>query len=401
MGLFDMIRGEFVDIIEWLDDTRTTLAWRFPRYDNEIKNGAELIVREGQQAVFVYRGQLADKYGPGHYTLTTENMPIMSTLQGWRHGFNSPFRSEVYFINTRPVTDLRWGTPQPVTIRDRDFGMVQIRANGTANVRVTDLEVFLRQMIGTNGEVDADALSEQLRGNVALGFSDMVLGTGLGAIDLQGRQVEVSDKLREFVGQRLSGFGIGIEGVTLTISLPEEIQQAMTRGVARGVEAGSFMNNVDLNRYQQMQAADAMLAAAQNPGGGGMGAAMQAGMGVVLGGQMAGAMQGSYAQPQQPAQTGFAQSQQPGYNQQPAPQQAPPPMPGQQQFHFDNGGQAAGPFPIDQLRQYVSSGQLTRDTNVWSEGMPGWQPAATVPALQPLFATPPPLPGTPPPLPPQ
>ncbi|GAB2529632.1 SPFH domain-containing protein [Nocardia heshunensis] len=387
MGLFDMIRGEFVDIIEWLDDTRSTLAWRFPRYDNEIKNGAELIVREGQQAVFVYRGQLADKYGPGHYTLTTENMPIMSTLQGWRHGFNSPFRSEVYFINTRAVTDMRWGTPQPITVRDPDFRMVQIRANGTANVRVTDIEVFLRQMIGTNAEVDADTLSEQLRANVALGFSDMIMASGLGAIDLQGRQVELSDKLREFVGQRLSGFGIGVEGVTMTISLPEEIQQAMTRGVARGVEAGGFMNNVDLGRYQQMQAADAMLAAAQNPGGG-MGAAMQAGMGVVLGGQMAGQMQGGFAQPQQQAA--------------PAPQQAaPPPLPGQQQFHFDNGGQAVGPFPIDQLRQYVSAGNLTRDTNVWCEGMAGWQPAATVPALASLFATPPPLPGTPPPLPPQ
>ncbi|MFD7845480.1 SPFH domain-containing protein [Nocardia sp. NPDC059764] len=394
MGLFDMIRGEFVDIIEWLDDSRTTLAWRFPRYENEIKNGAELIVREGQQAVFVYRGQLADKYGPGHYTLTTENMPIMSTLQGWRHGFNSPFRSEVYYVNTRAVTDMRWGTPQPVTVRDPDFRMVQIRANGTANVRVTDIEVFLRQMIGTNAEVDAEALSEQLRANVALAFSDMVLASGLGAIDLQGRQVELSDKLREFVGQRLSGFGVGVEGVTMSISLPEEIQQAMTRGVARGVEAGGFMNNVDLNRYQQMQAADAMLAAAQNPGGG-MGAAMQAGMGVVLGGQMAGAMQGSM-QPQ----PGYGQPQQGGYAQ-PAPQQAPPPLPGQQQFHFDNGGQAAGPFPIDQLRQYVSGGQLTRDTNVWAEGMPGWVPAATVPALQSLFATPPPLPGTPPPLPPQ
>ncbi|WP_433561117.1 SPFH domain-containing protein [Nocardia sp. CA-151230] len=389
MGLFDMIRGEFVDVIEWLDDTRTTLAWRFPRYENEIKNGAELIVREGQQAVFVYRGQLADKFGPGHYQLTTENMPIMSTLQAWRHGFNSPFRSEVYYVNTRAVTDMRWGTPQPVTVRDPDFRMVQIRANGTANVRVTDIEVFLRQMIGTNAEVDADVLSEQLRANVALAFSDMVLASGLGAIDLQGRQVELSDKLREFVGQRLSGFGIGVEGVTMTISLPEEIQQAMTRGVARGVEAGGFMNNVDLNRYQQMQAADAMLAAAQNPGGG-MGAAMQAGMGVVLGGQMAGAMQGSM----QPQQGGYAQPA--------APQQAaPPPLPGQQQFHFDNAGQAAGPFPIDQLRQYVSSGQLTRDTNVWTEGMAGWQPANTVPALQPLFATPPPLPGTPPPLPPQ
>ncbi len=138
MGLIDKLKGELVDIIEWIDDSRTTLAWRFPRYNNEIKNGAELIVREGQKAVFVYRGQLADKFEPGHYKLTTEALPILATLQGWKHGFQSPFRSEVYFINTRPVTDLRWGTPQPITIRDPDFSMIPIRANGLCVVRIAD-----------------------------------------------------------------------------------------------------------------------------------------------------------------------------------------------------------------------------------------------------------------------
>lgn len=376
MGLMDKIRGEFVDIIEWLDDTNTTLAWRFPRYDNEIKNGAELIVREGQQAVFVYRGQLADRYGPGHYTLTSENMPIMSTLQGWKHGFNSPFRSEVYLINTRPVTELRWGTPQPVTVRDPDFRMVQVRANGATTVRVLDPAVFLRQVIGTESVVDMEQITDLLRRNIALAFSDLVLASGLGAIDLQGRQVELSDKLREFVAERVSSFGLGVDAVTMTISLPEEIQQAMTRGVARGVEASGFADNVrDPSRYQQVQAADAMLAAAQNPGSGAVGAAMQAGIGVALGGQLAGTVQGGY-------------------------QQQPPPLPGRQQFHVDLDGQAAGPFPVDQLRQFVSNGQLTPQTDVWTDGMPAWTAAGQVPALQSLFSGPPPLPGTPPPPPP-
>ena len=138
MGLIEKLKGELVDIIEWMDDSRSTLAWRFPRYHNEIKNGAQLIVREGQRAVFVYKGKLADKFDPGSYELTTENLPLLSTLQGWKHGFKSPFRSEVYFINTRPVTDLRWGTPQPVTIRDPDFRMVQIRANGLCVVKIED-----------------------------------------------------------------------------------------------------------------------------------------------------------------------------------------------------------------------------------------------------------------------
>ncbi|MFF0490448.1 SPFH domain-containing protein [Nocardia sp. NPDC003482] len=377
MGLMDMIRGEFVDIIEWLDDTNTTLAWRFPRHENEIKNGAELIVREGQRAMFVYRGQLADQYEPGHYTLTSENMPLMSTLQGWKYGFDSPFRSEVYYINTRPVTDVRWGTPQPVTVRDPDFRMVQVRANGTSIVRVVDPAVFLRQVIGTESVVDTEQIVDLLRRNIALAFSDMVLASGLGAIDLQGRQVELSERLREFVAQRVQSFGLGVDAVTMTISLPEEIQQAMTRGVARGVEAGGFLSNVgDLNRYQQAQAADAMLAAAENPNGGGaFGAALQAGMGVALGGQMA----GSFTAPQ------------------PAPAAAPPPLPTQAQFHIELNGQAAGPFSTDQLRQYATTGQLTPHTNVWTTGMPAWAAANTIPTLQSLFSTPPPLPTTPPP----
>ena len=389
MGMRDMIRGEFVDIIEWLDNTNTTLAWRFPRYQNEIKNGAQLIVREGQRAVFVYRGQLADQFAPGHYTLTSENLPIMGTLQGWRYGFNSPFRSEVYFINTRPYPDLRWGTPQPVTVRDPDFKMVQVRANGTTVVRVTDPTEFLRQVLGTQSVVDMEQVTEMIRRNIALAFNDMVMGSGLGAIDLQGRQVELSDKLREFVAQRVQAFGLGIDAVTMTISLPEEIQQAMTRGVARGLEESGFLDNVgDLNRFEQARRADAMLAAAQNEGGGAAGAAIQAGFGVAMGAQMAGAGQGGYQQPQQPQQpAGFVG--------------APPPLPPQQQFHFDNGGQPAGPYPVNALRQFVASGQLTRDTVVWTNGMPGWAPASTVPALQPLFSAPPPLPGSPPPLPPQ
>ncbi|NNH74716.1 SPFH domain-containing protein [Nocardia uniformis] len=378
MGLLGKLRGELVDIIEWLDDSRTTLAWRFPRYQNEIKNGAELIVREGQEAVFVYRGQLADRFGPGHYTLTTENMPLLSTLQGWKHGFNSPFRSEVYFISTRPVTDLRWGTPQPVTVRDPDFRMVQVRANGTCVLKIVDAEIFLREVIGTDSVVEVQEISELLRRVITLAFSDMVLESGLGAIDLQGRQVALSEKLRDFVAERVDDeFGLGIDAVTLTISLPEEITQAMTRGVARGVEQGGYLDNVgDMGRFQQAKAAEAMVAAAENPSGGGaMGAMMQAGMGVAMGGHMANAMQGGIA-----------------------PQAAPPPLPTQQAFHVEQGGQPAGPYTIAQIQQGVSTGQVSANTMVWANGMANWVPASTVPALQALFTAPPPLPGTPPPM---
>ncbi|ALG86010.1 SPFH domain-containing protein [Gordonia phthalatica] len=370
MGIMAKMRGELVDIIEWIDDSRSTLAWRFPRYNNEIKNGAELIVREGQQAVFVYRGQLADQFGPGHYQLTTEALPIMSTLQGWKHGFNSPFRSEVYFVNRRPVTDLRWGTPNPITLRDPDFGMVQVRANGLCVIRIADPEIFLREVIGTDSQVDSNEISELLRRVIATAFSDMILETGVGAIDLQGKQGELSEKLREYVQTRVDDeFGLSIESIEMTISLPDEITAAMTRGVARGVEERGFTQNVgDMQRFQQGRAADAMLAAAQNPGGSAMGDLMGAGMGMAMASQMAG-------------QFGQAGN---------APAQTPPPIPAAPVFHIEQNGAAVGPYPVEQLR-----GVITATTLVWAPTLSGWTPAGQVPALASLFAP------APPPLPPQ
>jgi membrane protease subunit (stomatin/prohibitin family) len=221
MGLMSKIKNEFVDIIEWIDDSHSTLAWRFPRYQNEIKNGAQLIVREGQKAIFVYRGAMADTFDPGNYELKTENLPVLGTLQGWKYGFDSPFRSEVYFINTRPVTSLRWGTPTPVTVRDPDFKMVQVRANGLCVVKVANPEIFMKEVIGTDSSVDVEEIAELLRRVISLAFSDMVMATKLGVIDLQGRQVELSDKLREFVQERVDDeYGLEIPSITMTISLP-------------------------------------------------------------------------------------------------------------------------------------------------------------------------------------
>ncbi|EPH02943.1 hypothetical protein HMPREF1531_02261 [Propionibacterium sp. oral taxon 192 str. F0372] len=368
MGLMDKLRGELVDIIEWLEDSRTLLAWRFPRYQNEIKQGAQLIVREGQMAIFVYQGQLADTFGPGTYTLNTQNLPIMSTLQGWQYGFNSPFRSEVYFVNTRPVTDLRWGTPNPITLRDPDFGMVQIRANGLCIIRVIDPVIFLRQVIGTDSQVGIDEITELLRREISQGFSDMIMSTGLGAIDLQGRQAELSAKLAEIVRTRVDDeFGLGIDSITMNVSLPEEITQAMTRGVAKGVEEQGWINQIkDMNRYQQAKQADAMTTAAGNPGGG-MGEAMGAGIGFGIAQQMA-------------SQTTATP--------------APPPLnPSGQSFHVELNGQAAGPYTMEQLSSMASAGQINPNSQVWAPGMAGWLPASQVGPLSQLFQTPPPLPG--------
>ncbi|KXP07970.1 SPFH domain-containing protein [Tsukamurella tyrosinosolvens] len=379
MGIMDRVRGELVDIIEWLEDNRSTMAWRFPRYNNEIKNGAQLIVREGQEALFVYRGQLADRCGPGNYQLVSENMPVMSTLQGWPHGFKSPFRSEVYFVNTRPITDLRWGTANPITIRDQDFGMVQVRANGLCVVRVVDSPTFLRQVIGTDSNVDSDEIAELLRRTITTAFSEMLIETGVGAIDLQARQRELAAKLQEYVQSKVNQqYGLACDAIELNISLPDEITQAMTRGVARGVEEKGYYGNVgDMNRFQQGRAADAMLGAATNEGGGGAGDFLGAGMGMAMGQQFAQNFQNQQA-PAQGAQPG------PG-----APQPGPPPLPTAQAFHVEQNGQSAGPFPVEQLRTM----NLTPQTLVWSPALTDWTPAGQVPALAPLFGqTPPPLP---------
>jgi membrane protease subunit (stomatin/prohibitin family) len=392
MGLMNKIRNEFVDIIEWIDDSRSTLAWRFPRYQNEIKNGAQLIVREGQKAIFVYRGALADQFDPGHYELKSENLPLLSTLQGWKYGFDSPFRSEVYFINTRPVTSLRWGTPTPVTVRDPDFKMVQVRANGLCVVKIADPETFMKEVIGTDSNVDIEEISELLRRVISLAFSDMVLATGLGVIDLQGRQVELSAKLREFVQERVDDeYGLEIPDITMNISLPEEITAAMTRGVARGVEEGGFLDNVgSMDRYQQAKAAEAMVAAAGNPGGGAASAGLGLGLGVAMGGQMAGMMGQAFAPAQAAAPVVAAVP-------------APPPLPGQALYHVDAGGQPGGPYNLAQMQAGIAGGQIVGQTLVWTQGMGEWMPAQSVPALQVFFAAPPPLPpsaATPPPMPP-
>ncbi|HEV3497854.1 MAG TPA: SPFH domain-containing protein, partial [Actinomycetes bacterium] len=250
-----------------------------------------------------------------------------------------------------------------------------VRANGLCVVKIADVETFLREVIGTDSAVEAEEITELLRRVITLAFSDMVLATGLGAIDLQGRQVELADKRRDFVSERVDNeFGLVITEVTMNISLPEEITQAMTAGVARGVEQKGYLQNLgDVGRYQQVAAADAMVAAAGNEGGSAMGEFMQAGMGMAMAGQMAGALQGAMA---------------PGAAQAPA----PPPLPGQAMFHVEMNGQPGGPFTVQQVQAGIAGGQVTPATLVWAPGMAAWAPASTVPALQALFATPPPMP---------
>jgi membrane protease subunit (stomatin/prohibitin family) len=380
MGLMDKLRNELVDIIEWLDAGRSTLAWRFPRHDNEIKNGAQLIVREGQEAVFVYRGSLADRFGPGHYELVSENLPVLSSLQGWKYGFDSPFRSEVYFLSTRPA-EVRWGTPQPITVRDPDFRMIQVRANGLCVVKVADAEVFLKEVIGTEKSIDVAEVTELLRRVIALAFQDMIVESGLGAIDLQGQGMELAGKLKDYVQERVDDeYGLMVQSIDLTISLPEEVQDAINRGAASGAEAAGGMHAIDdMGRFQTYQGAQAMRDAANNPGGsGGMGDMLGMGMGLAMANQMAGQLGGQQAAGAAPAPPSAAS------------------------FHLDAGnGTTAGPFTVQQLQAGAGQGQVDAQTLVWSPSLGAWTPAGQVPVLQGIFQAPPPPPSaTPPPPPP-
>ncbi|MBS1650911.1 MAG: SPFH domain-containing protein, partial [Bacteroidetes bacterium] len=194
MGLFDKIRNEFIDIIEWVDNTNDTIIWKFPRYQNEIKNGAKLTVRESQVAVFMNEGQIADVFQPGLHTLSTENMPILTTLRGWKYGFNSPFKVDIYFVNTKQFIDQKWGTKNPITLNDNRFGFIELRSFGTFAYRVTEAGKFIKEIAGTNERYTADEVAEQLRSIIVTKFTDAV-GEGNIPIEKFAANLEELSKL--------------------------------------------------------------------------------------------------------------------------------------------------------------------------------------------------------------
>ena len=374
MGLLDKLRGEFVDIVEWVDDSQHTLVYRFPRYQNEIKNGAQLVVRPGQSAIFVDQGHVADVFEPGQYELTTDNLPLLSTLRGWKHGFNSPFKAEVYFVSTRQITDLKWGTPNPIMLRDADFGPLRIRAFGTYALRAVDPKILLTELVGTDGVFEANEVGELLRSIIVEAFTDMIGQAKIAALDLAANYRDLSEQLRKRVRERIDDeYGLDIPALFIVnVSLPPEVEKALDARSSMGVIG-------DLGRYQQFQMGNAILAASQNPGSG-------AGQGLGLG--------AGFALAQQLVQGPAAAAAPP-----PPPGMGLPPAPGGPLFHVSQGGQVQGPFPLAQLVAAITQGQLAASTFVWSAGMPAWSPAGQVPALAPHFnAAPPPPPPPPPPV---
>jgi membrane protease subunit (stomatin/prohibitin family) len=380
MGLMDRVRGEFVDIVEWTDDSRDTMVWRFPRYENEIKMGARLVVRESQVAVFVNEGRIADVFGPGTYTLQTENLPLLSTLKGWKYGFHSPFKAEVYFVTTHQFTDLKWGTPNPVIVRDPEFGMVRIRAFGAYAARVVDAAALLRELAGTDPQFRTEEVQDYLRELIVGRFAPMLASAHVPVLDLATQQDALGSRLAGLLTEELCSVGIAIPKFIIeNISLPEEVERAIDTRSRMGIVG-------DLNQYTQFQAAEAIGEAARTPGGG---EGAQLGVGVALGQRLAASLapQPAPAAPQ-PAPAAAAAPAAPSV---PA---APPPLPDQAPWYVGVGGQQQGPYDTAALTGLIGGGTLTRTSLVWRQGMAGWLPAEQVPEIAALFASvPPPLPA--------
>jgi membrane protease subunit (stomatin/prohibitin family) len=378
MGLWDKLKGELIDIIEWLDNSENSIAWRFERYDNEIKNGAKLIVRESQVAVFQNEGEFADVFGPGTYTLETQNLPILSTLKGWKYGFSSPFKAEVIFVNTKVIADLKWGTKGPMTITDLTnplFVNTKLKAFGSMECKITDAKMFIREVMGTDNHFTKEEIIDRLRTRAVSYFQRVVTGDKSLLVDLG------SDRINEELTKRMNEDFVKM-GMTLVLYTVEshefdpetekrlakyaenrqEADRILQENQAKAQSINMYGNN--MQNYMQYQMGQSMEQAAKNPQSGNMGEMMGAGMGFAFGQNM---------------------------NKGPV----PPPVPGMVKFFVAQNGQQFGPFEMPQLQQMMQQGQLTRETMVWKEGMANWAAAASVPELSSLFGAVPPPPPPP------
>jgi len=284
MALMDFIKKQFIDIIEWTEDSDGTLAWRFPMEDREIQNGGSLTVRESQIAMFVNEGKVADVFGPGRYTLTTATLPILTYLQNWDKLFKSPFKSDVYFFSTRQQIDQRWGTSQPVTIRDKDFGAVRLRAFGNYAYRIADPRLFYNEISGTRERYTTEELDGQLRGLMLQHISDAVGASGTPFLDLAANQVEFAKALQEATAPAFAKLGLKLEMVTMqNVSLPEELQKILDQKIGMGMVGN------DMGKFMQYQTAQSIpkFAESAGQGGGVVGDAIGLGAGVALGQTMA------------------------------------------------------------------------------------------------------------------
>ena len=368
MGFFDKIMGEFIDVIEWTDNSNDTMVYRFERYGNEIKNKAKLIVRESQVAVFVNEGEIADIFEAGIYELSTNNMPIMTTLKHWDHAFNSPFKAEVYFFNLRRFTDLKWGTKNPIMLRDKEFGPVRIRSFGSYGIRIEDPTTFLREIVGTDGYFTVDEIDDQLRNLIVSRFATIIGQMNIPILDLAANYETMGDFIEEKISPEFSAYGLELTKLLVeNISLPPKVEEALDKRTGMGL-AGN------LDDYLKYQSAEALGAAGS--GSSAAGDAMGMGMGFAMAQQMAnslGAQNSSNSTPSAPP--------------------APPPIPKAQTYHLAINGASKGPLTMEQMKSMVHSKEMSKDTLAWREGMSGWEKVGSLDELKSLFgAMPPPIP---------
>jgi membrane protease subunit (stomatin/prohibitin family) len=366
MGLFDWITGQFIDVIEWIDDSHDTMVYRFDRQGNEIKYGAKLTVRESQMAVFVNEGVIADILGPGIYELETNNLPILTSLEHWDHGFNSPFKAEVYFLNTKRFTDLKWGTKNPITVRDPEFSMVRLRAFGTYEIRIANPKTFMKEIVGTDGHFTTDEIENQLTNLILSKFATILGQSNTPLLDLASNYEQFGSYITQKISPYFEEYGLELTKMLVeNISLPDEVEKALDRRTSRAITG-------DLDENIKYQTGEALGNASSAGGGSAIGDLVGMGAGIALGKEMMDTLSNKNSN----------QSQQ------------PPKLPTQEStimYHVAINNESKGPYDIQTIQQLIKEGTITKDTLVWREGLEKWQEARSV--LAKLFnTTPPPLP---------
>jgi len=371
MGLFSRIINQFIDIIEWVDTTNNTIIWKFPRQDNEIKMGAKLTVRESQVAIFMNEGKIADVFGPGLYQLNTQNMPILTTLKSWKYGFNSPFKADVYFVSTRMFLNQKWGTQNPVIVRDPEFGPVRLRAYGSYNFSIIDAKKFLTEISATNPDFSAEDVSGQLKNIVVSRGMDSIASSKIPMLDLAGNYDELSKLINEKIQPDFAEMGLNLAKFLIeNISLPAEVEQALDKRSEMGIVG-------NLGAYAQFQAANAIEKSAENSIGGNLGAA---GMGLGVGAAMMGQVGNIFQQNQVNPNAGT-----------PDPEvSAPPPVPVAVQYFVVMNGKSEGPYSFEQLNGMAQSQSINANTLAWKKGMAAWAAASTVEDIAGIFNNTPP-----------
>ncbi len=347
MGLFDWLASQFIDVIEWLDESRDTIVYRYPRPDNEIKQGAKLIVRPSQMAVFVSEGEIADVLGPGTYILDTKNLPILTNLQHWDHGFESPFKAEVYFVNTRRFGDLKWGTKSPIIIDDPILGPVRIRAFGSYEIRVVEPAKLIKEVAGTDGLFTTDELKEQLSNLILAHFPEVIAKSGISIFDLAKHYRELSGKIQELLQPYFSEYGLKLEKLLIeNLSVPKEVEKALDERSAQKV----IGNLDDYIKYKGAQGLEK---------GGSASELVGLGAGMAMAEKML--------------------------------KKTPPPLE-EEVYYVAVDNKPVGPLTKKEIEAMIAKGELARDQKVWKEGMSRWQEAQEV--LSDLFKkVPPPIDG--------